>query len=639
MTGLHAELGWLPKAPDDFRTTIKALRKSDGAADLGAAVRGLAQTALGPNQLVSLANLIKEARRDDKSLQPLSPFRLGLIGNATTDFIVPAIVATGARFGLNIECVEADYGQWVQAALDPASEINRLRCDAVLVALDHHGLPLDAVPGDAAGAQAIVDAALDQLDNIRAGLRQVHPTTVICQTMARPADPLMGSYDAVLPGTLRTQIDAFNSGLARRLAGTTDRLLDVSGIAETVGLAVWHDPALWNLAKQPFANALIPLYADHLCRLIAAMRGKSRKVLVLDLDNTVWGGIIGDDGMDGIKIAQGDATGEAHLELQRLALALRDRGVLIAVSSKNDDEVARRVFREHPEMLLREEHIAVFQANWNDKATNITAIAEALSLGLDSFVFVDDNPAERGLVRRFLPQVAVPDLPQDPALYARTVAAAGYFEAVGFSDEDRQRAAFYSDNARRVALQSAVGSIDDYLRSLDMTIVFAPFDDAGRARITQLINKSNQYNLTTRRYTEEEVADVAAAPDAFTLQVRLTDTFGDNGMISVLICRTQGTDWVIDTWLMSCRVLGRRVEEAVLDEVIEQARGHDVKRLLGMFRPSDRNSMVRDHYQKLGFTEEGLGADGETLWSLSLDQPRESSRFTGRRERAIDKAD
>ena len=336
------------------------------------------------------------------------------------------------------------------------------------------------------------------------------------------------------------------------------------------------------------------------------------------MDNTVWGGVIGDDGLDGIVIGQGDATGEAHLHVQRTALALRDRGVVLAVSSKNTDDIARQPFQKHPEMLLREDHIAVFQANWNDKATNIKAIAEELSLGLDAMVFLDDNPVERGLVRKMLPQVAVPELPDNAALYARTLLAAGYFEAIAFSGEDRKRAEFYQDNARRVTLQKQAGDVDAYLVSLNMQMTLQPFDDTGRARIAQLINKSNQFNLTTRRYTEADVAAAQQDPNAFTLQVRLADAFGDNGMISVLICRRQQDDWDIDTWLMSCRVLGRKAETAVLQELITQARAQGIQRLIGRYLPTEKNKLVEDHYAKLGFALIDKRADGSAVWELHV---------------------
>jgi FkbH-like protein len=340
----------------------------------------------------------------------------------------------------------------------------------------------------------------------------------------------------------------------------------------------------------------------------------------MDLDNTLWGGVIGDDGLEGIRLAQGDATGEAHLSVQRYALALRERGIVLAVSSKNNDDVARLPFRSHPEMLLREENIAVFQANWSDKVTNIRAVADELSLGLDAMVFLDDNPAEREIVRQFLPEVAVPELPEDPALYARTLSAAGYFEAVSLSNEDLKRAELYQDNARRVALQKQFVDIESYLASLEMEIIFQPFDETGRARIAQLIGKSNQYNLTTRRYTEAEVDQLMRDPRCFTLQTRLIDKFGDNGMISVVVCRTSGdATWEIDTWLMSCRVLGRCVEQAVLAEIVAAARREGVRTLIGKYLPSGRNQMTADHYSKLGFTLTGKEpASGATNWELAI---------------------
>jgi FkbH-like protein len=233
-------------------------------------------------------------------------------------------------------------------------------------------------------------------------------------------------------------------------------------------------------------------------------------------------------------------------------------------------------------------------------------------------VFLDDNPVERGLVRQILPEVAVPELPDDPALYARTLAAAGYFEAITYSAEDRARADFYQDNARRVALQNQAGDVGAYLASLDMTITFQPFDVVGRARIAQLINKSNQFNLTTRRYTEVDVA--AAEVDCFTLQVRLADRFGDNGMISVIICRDAGPRlWEIDTWLMSCRVLGRGVEAMVLREILAQGRARGIDTLLGVYRPTTRNGMVSDHYKNLGFEAVRTDPDGTTWWRLGTD--------------------
>jgi len=621
---LYSRLAWLPRAPDDFAVQVRALRAAAGSAgvrDAGARLRALADCALDEDQLQQLAKAIGVLRASGAALEPLVPFKLGLISNATTNFMVPALIASAIRHGVSLDVVAGDYGQFMQAALDADSPIHAAKPDAVLLALDYRAWPLSCAPGDVEAERSSVQAALTQLDAMRAGIGRHCGAPCIVQTLAAPPESLSGSFEAVLPGTTRRIVRAINQALSERMEGTSDVVLDVAALAETVGLANWHDPTLWNLAKLPFASDYLPLFADFASRVLAAMRGKSRRVLVLDLDNTLWGGVIGDDGLAGIAIAQGDAVGEAHLSVQKTALALRERGVVLAVSSKNSDEIARTPFREHPEMLLREEHIAVFQANWSDKATNIRAIARELALGLESFTFLDDNPVERAFVRRTLPQVAVPELPEDPALYARTLLAGGYYEAVAFSHEDRQRARFYEDNARRAALQASAGDIQAYLKSLQMVLTISPFDAAGRARIAQLINKSNQFNLTTRRYTEAEVQAAEREPLAYTLQVRLKDSFGDNGMISVVIARrAHAADvvWDIDTWLMSCRVLGRCVENAVLQELLTQARVCGIATLRGTYLPTARNKLVEDHYAKLGFELLERREDGATLWSLDV---------------------
>jgi FkbH-like protein len=611
---IYATLAWLPRPPADFRQRCRAAAE---AAEPGRALAALARHALDENQLRRLAAAYESAVARGASLGPLVPFTLAVLGNATLEPLVPALVASAVRHGVALRCIEADFAQTVQEALSSDSAVNRARPDAVLLALDHRGVPLSAPLGDAAAAAAAVADAVRFVDAVRDSLRRNGGALSIVQTIASPAEPRFGSLDRSVPGTARHLTEAFNAALAAAVAASEDVLFDVAALAETVGLGAWHSPKQWNVAKLSFDARFLPLYADHVARIIAALRGKSRRCLILDLDDTVWGGVIGDDGLEGIVLGQGDATGEAFLEMQRAALALRERGVVLAVSSKNDDSVARSAFANHPDMLLREDHIAVFQANWNDKATNIAAIARDLSLGLDAMVFVDDNPVERNLIREMLPEVAVPELPEDPALYARTLAAAGYFEATAFSDEDRKRGDFYRDNARRVALQAQVGDLDAYLASLAMTITFQPFDPTGRVRITQLVNKSNQFNLTTRRYTEAEIAAFECDPSLLTLQVRLADIFGDNGMIGVMICRPRGIDaWEIDTWLMSCRVLGRGVETMVLRELIAQARTRSVRRLIGVYVPTARNGMVRDHYPKLGFAALGEDSSGTTTWEL-----------------------
>ncbi|HXW27380.1 MAG TPA: HAD-IIIC family phosphatase, partial [Xanthobacteraceae bacterium] len=461
------------------------------------------------------------------------------------------------------------------------------------------------------------DAALHHVNAIREAIRRHSAASVIVQNVARIPAPLFGNLDKTLASSGYRRILDYNKALEDMIADGGDYLLDVAGLAEDVGLDRWHDPAQWYSARLPFSQRFVPLYADVLARLIAALRGKSRKCLVLDLDNTLWGGVVGDDGLDGLVLGQGNPKGEAYLAVQRTALDLRERGIVLAVSSKNDDAVAREPFRKHPDMLLREEHIAVFQANWHDKATNLKAIAEALDIGTDALVLLDDNPAERAYVRGALPEVGVPELPDDPALYPRALLFGGYFEAVTFSREDRARADAYQANARRAQLKEEIGDVSAFLESLAMAINFAPFDKPGRGRVAQLINRSNQFNLTTRRYSESEIARMEADPGLFALQVRLADRFGDNGMICVVICRDAGPTWEVDTWVMSCRVLGRRVEEAVLAEIVNAAGTAGKTAILGDFIDSGRNALVRDHYEKLGFARAG-GDERHTRWRLDV---------------------
>ncbi|QRE72410.1 HAD-IIIC family phosphatase [Methylobacterium aquaticum] len=359
-----------------------------------------------------------------------------------------------------------------------------------------------------------------------------------------------------------------------------------------------------------------PLYGDLVARLVGARLGRSAKALVLDLDDTLWGGTVGEDGPAGIVVGQGSALGESFLALQAYARDLARRGIVLAVCSKNDPETARLPFAEHPDMLLRLPDFAAFVANWDDKATNLRRIAQDLRLGLDALVFVDDNPFERALVREHLPMVAVPEVPDEPALVARCLADAGYFEAVTLTEEDRGRAGAYArDGERRAPGTPDFGQTDlaGTLAGLGMRLVWRRFDALGLPRIVQLVNKTNQFNLTTRRLREAEAAALIDDPGAVTLQMRLVDRLGDNGVIAVVIGRFSGTDLVVETWLMSCRVLGRRVEEGTLAVLAAEAARRGARRLVGLYRASGRNGMVADLYPRLGFA-----AEGEGRWVLDL---------------------
>lgn len=609
-------LSWLHQAPEDFRNQVRALGVDEGRV-AGVALSDLANHALDLNQLLQFDRALNRiAGRVDPGA--LSEMRLAVLADATTDFTVPAIRVSALRHGVLAEVFAPAYGAAVREAMNPAGDFARFKPEVALVARDHRSLGLNTAVMDRDVAEAAVAAAIAEVAGMIDGLERAGVRTVILQTAPTPAEPWSGHFDRRAPGSVTAQISEFNTRLCALADARAAVLLDADALAAAVGRARWFDPSEWNRAKLPFALDLTPLYADHVARVLGAIRGKARKCLVLDLDNTCWGGVIGDDGLEGVQIGQGSPEGEAFLAIQAQALALKARGVILAVCSKNEEDAARLPFREHPDMLLREEDIAVFVANWTDKATNIKGIAKALNIGVDALVFLDDNPAERARVRQMLPEVAIPELPDDPAWYPDALASAGYFETVGLSADDARRAEQYRANAARVHEMEKIGDYDAYLASLAMECELRPFDEVGRTRIAQLVNKSNQFNLTTRRYTEADVAEMQADPKVFDLQIRLTDRFGDNGMISVLIFRKGAEEWVCDTWLMSCRVLGRRVEEVALAEVAAAARAAGAKRLIGDYIPSAKNRMVEGHFAALGFTECGAAPEGGARWALDL---------------------
>lgn len=617
MSCIHSELSWLPKAPETFKETLKNL--SAETENLGSKLRELSTHSLDQNQLHRLTKNVTRLKEEGAKLEPLHHFKLGIIGNVTTELLPNALIGTALRHGINLEIHETAFNTMAQEALNENSALNNAKCDAILFVLDYKQMGLTLSPGDEHLAEETVENAFQQLMQIRAAVNKHNPTICLFPTLTPPVEALFGSLDRKLAGTFRQMISSLNDKLCEHASQTEDIICDQAALAEVIGLTNWRDQVSWYTSKLPFALKYVPIYADYVVRHISALCGKTRRVLVLDLDNTVWGGVIGDDGVEGIKIGNGSALGEAYLDIQKMALALRNRGIILAVCSKNNDDVARLPFQKHPDMILKEEHISVFQANWNDKASNIQAIADHLSLGLDSFVFLDDNPAERARVRQMLPQVAVPELPEEAELYITTLMAAGYFDAITFLDEDKKRADFYDSNAKRVQLKNTLGNFDDYLASLDMRLRFSAFDPIGRSRITQLINKSNQFNLTTRRYTEADIIEIENDQNIFALQARLEDSFGDNGMINVIICKeNQPKTWEIDTWLMSCRVLERRVEEAILAEIMHHAKKSGIKTLYGRYIPTDRNALVIDHYQKLGFYKISAQDNGETVWEMDV---------------------
>src|SRR5580658_10242816 len=601
------ELHWLPRQA----TWSQALASVAPGADAWPALCALARSRIDALQTRSL----DRKRQNLVPKPPTSPIRLAVLASSTVDHLLPGIRVGGMRRDMWIETHTPPYGQYAQSLMDEGSELHGFRPDAVLFALDAHHLLGSIESGD----EQLTRIA-ENLATQWARARQAFRCQVIQQTLPPVFEPLLGSNEHRLPGSPYWAVQQFNAMLRTLADREGVDLLALDQRIAVDGLAAWHDPALWHRAKQEVHPSVAPVYGDLVARLLAAARGRSAKALVLDLDNTLWGGVIGDDGVEGITLGQGSALGEAFVAFQRYARDLSRRGIILAVCSKNDEANAIEPFERHPEMVLKRSDIACFVANWTDKAANLRHIAAELNIGLDSLVFADDNPAERAIVRRELPMVAVPELPEDPTLWPATLAAAGYFESLRLTKEDLERSGQYQANLKRTSMMASATDMEGYLRGLVMRAIWNRFDRIGQARIVQLINKTNQFNLTTRRVTDEDISELIQNDQALTLQIRLLDTFGDNGIIALVIgLFDPGTrDIRLDTWLMSCRVLGRQMEEETLNLIVEQARGLGAERLIGVYRPTAKNGMVREHYQKLGFAP--LDSDGEvTEWVLPLD--------------------
>jgi FkbH-like protein len=614
-------MSWLPIAPD-FRGDLRAALDNAKPTDCLENLASLAAYRLALLETVQL----------DRALGPLGlkeapgfqPIGLAVLASSTVEHLLPAIRVAGLRCRLLIDVHSGAYGQYRQDILNPTSSLYAFAPQCILFSLTAReaiaAVPLAATVRE---VDETIARLIDELRSLWRKVRGICNAVIIQQTFVDVTEPLFGSYDRFVPGAPARVVARLNDRLCEAAAQDGILLLDVARASERDGIDAWFDVGRWLQGKLEIAPQAAPLYGDMVARILAAQRGLSKKCLVLDLDNTLWGGVVGDDGLEGIVLGEGSAAGEAHLALQRYAMQLKDRGVILAVCSKNDAGVAEAVFHDHPEMLLRRSDFAAFLANWDDKTENLKVIARRLNIGIDSLVFVDDNPVERARIRQSLPMVAVPELPEDIAHYVRCLADAGYFEAVAFTSEDRDRARQYAENAEREALLGSAQSMDEFLRGLNMSVLFGPFTAVDHARIVQLINKTNQFNTTTRRYTSEEIDVLTNRSDALTLQFRLLDRIGDNGLVSAMILHPTPNDedvLEIENWVMSCRVFGRQLEFEAMNVAVEAARQRGACALIADYIATPKNGVIRELYPSLGFAaiDERTPSDGVTRWYLNL---------------------
>lgn len=600
---------------------MEALRELLRAGEHALAWHRLFQLAGTTTDYATFAALVRiRARLLATASRPSSPraIRVSLLGGASTELLEAPLALALDALGLEPTIQRAHYNAVASEMLDAASATAAFRPDVAIVVTKPDNMPAwPEVGADAARVTALAAESADFWLGLCARLREHAGCDIVLDNFhPLPTRPL-GNLAARTPWDANNFLRRVNLALGDR-APEYVHIHDVEALSALHGLRRWIDSRYWFHAKQPVSFACLVPYVKSVARVIGAVFGASAKCLVLDLDNTLWGGVVGDDGPEGIRIGEGDAVGEAFKAFQRYLLSLKQRGVMLAVCSKNDEAQALRPFTERSDMVLRRDDFVAFRANWNGKPENIAAIAAELNIGLGSIVFVDDNPFEREHVRQSLPEVNVLELSEDPADFALLLDDAGLFEATAISAEDRQRTQQYRANAERVRVLESAADYTAYLRTLDQKAVIGPFDALHLDRITQLINKSNQFNLTTLRMTRSQVEELMHDGDALTACVRLTDRFGDNGLISVLAAHAAGSGYVIDLWLMSCRVLRRGVEQLLCNYLVRAAAHRGADHLIGLYRPTPRNGLVERHYESLGFDCIAREDDGSTRWRLDL---------------------
>lgn len=613
---LYQNLEWYPKVPSDFEDQLNQIFKNKIKYD---ELIQLTRHRLNNSQVNKIFNRINKAKKFGNKNPKLKKINLGIISNNTTSHLTADIVVTGLRYGLNINVIETPFNQVLQIAIGELNPFLDIDLDIILLAIDLNGFSLQRINKKFGSAEINSNKAINYLANICEKIKLKFKVPCICQTLPQFPESYFGNIESHINGTNRNFINQFNLKLTKKHKFQDDYIFDVAFLSEIVGTNLWHDKTMFHHAKLPFSQLFVAFYAENLVRLLSSINGNTKKVLVIDLDNTIWGGVIGDDGIDGIKLGSNDTLGEIYQEIQRTILDLRNRGIIIAVCSKNDEKIARKVFKNHPDMILKDKHITSFQINWNDKPSNLKKISEFLNLSLDSFVFMDDNPLERDIVRKHLPMVAVPELENDPSTYVRTLLAGGYFESVIFSEEDSKRVEKYSANMKRSKLKDSSIDLESYLKTLKMKAKIQSFQEKDLNRISQLILRSNQFNLTTKRYNLADIKKIMNDEKYVTFQIRLEDVFGDNGLISLIICEIKNRFWEIDTWIMSCRVLGRKLEEFTLSQIQNAAYSKGVTQLTGIYAQTPKNDLVKDHYKKLGFHLDKKDSSNETTkWKFKI---------------------
>lgn len=558
---------------------------------------------------------IKKLLKQDNSNLP--EVKVALLGDTATQFLATAIKGVGVERGYNINLFEAEYNQVERQVLDPTSDLHQFAAKYTVVfqsshkLLEHYGLK----------SEGLSELANERIQFVRT-LCEAAEGKIIYFNYPEIDDTVFGQYANRTELSFTWQIRQLNCELMRLTQEYPNLYIcDIAALQNQFGREWMFDSSVYVSTEMVLSLDALPYVGSRVMDIICAIEGKFKKCLILDLDNTLWGGVVGDDGWENIQVGHGLGIGKAYTEFQEWVKKLKNRGIIIAVCSKNDEDKAKEPFEKNPEMVLRLDDIAVFVANWENKADNIRTIQQILNIGFDSMVFLDDNPFERNMVRENVPGVCVPELPEDPGDYLEYLYSLNLFETASYSAGDKDRTKQYQTEAKRVQAAQKFTNEADFLKSLDMVSVVEGFTPFNIPRVAQLSQRSNQFNLRTVRYTDGEIAALGASDKHVCLSFTLEDKFGDNGLICVIILeRRDAKTLFVDTWFMSCRVLKRGMENFTLNTMVEYAKAHGFERIVGEYIPTLKNGMVKEHYTNLGFSP-----IGDNLYELNIQgyEPRE----------------
>ncbi len=545
--------------------------------------------------------------------------RIAILGGSTTADIKDCLELFLLNESIEPEFYESEYNQYYQDIMFPNSELESFQPDLIYIHTSNRNITdYPEVCDSVEQIEGKLESVYQQFETLWGKADNLYHCPIIQNNMELPFYRLLGNRDVSDYHGRVNFIGRLNEKFyqyARNHEGFY--INDINYLSACYGLDKWADPFYWYMYKYSLCVPAIPVLSANIAKIIKALYGKNKKAFALDLDNTLWGGIVGDDGPDNLEIGQETSIGQAYSEFQKYIREHRSMGILLNVCSKNEEENAVAGLN-HQDGILKPDDFIVIRANWEPKSKNILEVAGELNIMPDSLVFVDDNPAEREIVRQQVAGAAVPEL-SSVEHYIQEIDRHGYFEVVNLSKDDLERNKMYKDNVERARLVAAYENYEDYLLSLKMRAVIKPFETVYMSRIAQLTNRSNQFNLTTKRYSQEEIEEAATDGKRVTLYGKLEDRFGDNGVVSVVIGRLEGTVCHIELWLMSCRVLKRDMEFAMMDALVSRLRKHNIKEIIGYYYPTAKNAMVRNFYGQHGFTKVSDNADGNTVWSMTIE--------------------